>query len=270
MWQRRAKGSLCHCVRGVCRSRAFLRRSTWQCLVRCLELTARRSADLKAACVCTQCDNCRAGQHEEKILGRHDTIQPIVTRCHLLSSQVFRVWHEHMLNTDSEGGVLLGWTCSVQPLTLLWLQSHPSASSTGIGAPSAQPCAWELEGSGQPQPWASDTSLGTAWGQAGRWACRWTWPSRAVAAGDWPCCGVAGAEAGSPSSWNKVPGQGPSGLWVPSGPQHLLVQRLHMALTIPGCKKSSHKQSAGGSIGVCSHVVGGKGQEWGSVRWGCL
>lgn len=62
--------------------------------------------DLKAACVCTQGDNCQPGACEE-ILGRHDTTQPIVTRYHLRLCQALDVRHEHVLDKDSEGGVLL-------------------------------------------------------------------------------------------------------------------------------------------------------------------
>lgn len=124
---------------------------------------------------CIQGDNCQPGQHEEEILGRHDTTQLIVARCHLRSCQALPVGREHILNKDSEGGVVLGWTCSVQPLALLWPQNHlvrerhrpgaPHGDRAGPGSQSLshhaspKPGSWRVPR--QPQPWASDISLGT-------------------------------------------------------------------------------------------------------------
>lgn len=132
--------------------------------------------DLKAARVCSRGTSCQPGQQKEGILGRQDMTQPLVTRCHVRSCWVLHVPREHTLDKDSKQGVLLGWTGSVQPLTLLWPQNHlvrgqhrpgtPHGGRAGPGCPglshhsSPKPGSWRPRGSPSPGYWAPP------WGQA--------------------------------------------------------------------------------------------------------
>lgn len=151
----------------MCRSRVFLFKSTLQCLLTCLKSMARRSVDLKAARVCSRGTSCQPGQQKEGILGRQDMTHPIVTRCHVQSCWVLHVPREHTLDKDSEQGVLLGWTGSVQPLTLLWPQNHLVREQHRPGTPHG--------GRACPTIPALSQAAGGPWGSPspGYWAPPW-------------------------------------------------------------------------------------------------
>lgn len=134
----------------------------------------------------------------------------------------------HLWQSQRTSGLALPWGANiVSDLAVFWVTNSDSKVCLCLRifmvTQCPKPGSWGAQG--QSQSWTSGASLGRGWGQAAMWAHSWAWLSETHGqAGQ--RCGPAAVSLGqrlmAPGGWSGVPGEGQSGLWVPSGSQHSL------------------------------------------------